>query len=337
MVQDKREHFKKMLSQYDVNYESGQLMQVLIEESKTAFIKIVTELFKEHIVIRENHKRSFLIALRKGNTHIIRHIFFYFRHQMRSIFIDPRILGDSNIISRVQQEVFCLLTKDILGHKCRRVCQDCRGMEIVNLSTRQRVLGKKTEEVFKIGLACLDINQQDDEGNSLLIYAQQAQCLQAIRHILEVDNLDVNHMNKAGRSALDFVPIPELKKQDPVDPRFQPVVNLITSAPFSSLDSSTTSIDLKIMLLFLRRQKNHKDVDFNFTSYPLLERALGKNKLDLARFLLTECNYKVTAEELVNARRLLEEGKSHGEVRRGLLEMLGRLAAEEGVRRSCGL
>ena len=181
-----------------------------------------------------------------------------------------------------------------------------------------------------IGLDCIDVNHQDEDGDTLLMQATRVNCLVAIKAILQVGGLDVNLMNKAGQSALDFVNIPRLKEQDSLNPYFKPVMNSLTMKPLSTVTDKSLSIDLRMMLLFHERQQQHKDIDFNFTKKPLLVRALEQDKLDLVRFLLTDCCYKVTTGEMEVARRLLGEGRGHLDVRGGLKDILNRIGQQEG-------
>ena len=181
-----------------------------------------------------------------------------------------------------------------------------------------------------IGLGCIDVNHQDEDGDTLLMQATRVNCLVAIKAILQVGGLDVNLMNKAGQSALDFVNIPRLKEQDSLNPYFKPVMNSLTMKPLSTVTDKSLSIDLRMMLLFHERQQQHKDIDFNFTKKPLLVRALEQDKLDLVRFLLTDCCYKVTTGEMEVARRLLGEGRGHMDIRRGLEDILNRIGQQEG-------
>ena len=335
-LKNKMEHFVKLLDYFDINYKEGALLSTLISQGNTKFIVAVINQFKHDIVIQDSLKRSLLMALRSGKTSIVRPLFHHFKHQIKNIFKYPNIFGSPDIIPKVKGEIFTLLFQDILKQRNLETCHHCKcSQDSVTVKTLV-VLSKDDEENFMVGLGCIDVNQQGEEGNTLLIQAVKVNCLVAVKAILQVGGLDVNHMNKAGQSALDFIDIPLLKEQDRVNPCFQPVMNSVTMKPLSTVADKTCSIDLRVMFLFQARQQHHKDIDFNFTEKPLLVRALEQDKLDLARFLLTDCNYKVTAGEMEVARRLLGEGRGHLDIRRGLQDMLDRLGKQEGVESTSG-
>ena len=183
---------------------------------------------------------------------------------------------------------------------------------------------------LQTGLGCIDVNMTDGEGDTLLMHAVRQESLWAVEFILATPSLHVNLMNLRGEAALDLVAIPRAREGDRLEAWLLPAASRATMGPLPSPHSPGLTTDLRLILLFLERNRLHKDVDFNFTKETMLVRALRVDKVDLARLLLTHCSYTVSGRELGAALRLLAEGP-HQEWRRGLAHLLARLAKVEGV------
>jgi len=323
-TQGKASHFQKILEYYDVNSQEGALLETLLTSANTKFVRLVLEQCGGGIDLQDGHRRMFLAALRGGHAELLgpagrgaaalaNSVFRLFRRQLASMFREPRILGSAAAVAAVQVQVFAHI----------RAIFDIYNQKKVPSSAEIR-------KDLETGLGCIDVNMADGQGDTLLMLAVRQQSLWAVEVILARPSLHVNMVNLRGEAALDLVAIPRAREGDRLEPWLLPAASRATMAPLPSPHAPGLTSDLRLILLFLERNRLHKDVDFNFTREMLLVRALRVDKLDLARLVLTHCSYTISGRELGAALRLVAEGP-HQEWRRGLAHLLARLAEEEGV------
>jgi len=182
--------FKKMLEFFDVNFKEGALLNFLIVSGEAKFIKILVKhciKTKEDIFIREQHRKSFLFALRAGRCNVVRPLFsnfLQFRKQMESIlhFAPLPILGTARRVDAVKQEVFSIL-KEMIQSPPRSFMPD----------------------LFRTGINCINVNARDDDGLTLLMLAVKAALPPAASLLLVLKSLDVNMTNIDDLSALDLL------------------------------------------------------------------------------------------------------------------------------------
>jgi len=180
--------FEKMLDFFDVNFKEGAVLNFLIVSGGAKFIKILVRYCmktKEEIVITEQHRKSFLFALRTGRCNVVQPLFvnfFQFRKQLESILhIAPLpILGTARRVDAVKQEVFSLLKEMIQSRSFK-------------------------PDIFRTGISCINVNARDDDGFTLLMLAVEARLPPAACLLLVQKSLDVNMTNNDDLSALDLL------------------------------------------------------------------------------------------------------------------------------------
>ena len=102
----------------------------------------------------EQNRRSFLHALESGRFCIVQPLFSYFPRtfgkQVENILSDPLpILGTAARVKAVKKEIFLMLK------------------EMIVLESLSSQPFKDHVHTFEIGLNCIDVNAQDDDGNTL--------------------------------------------------------------------------------------------------------------------------------------------------------------------------
>merc|ERR1719234_1558455 len=144
-------------------------------------------------------------------------------------------------------------------------------------------------DIFTIGINCININEKDDNGYTLLMIAVKSALLPAVKLLLAKETLHVNRLSGKGLSALNL---------------------LFLDWAFLFGDPSTVWSDM--VNLFLEREavaNDIKDIDFGHIKVQLLVHALEENLLYLASSLLDSSTYHPSPSELATARDMLLVGK----------------------------
>ena len=245
----KMKKFKKMLQYFDLNFKEGALLSFLIISGEAKFISALgvhCSKDKSAISYTNLQKKSLLYAIGKGRGRVVQSLFSSFPTVFKS-----QLFENVRKIEAVKKEIFTAM-RNMIKSSCRS-CFD---------------------QICEVGIKCVNINQRDEYGFTLLMIAVDFACLPAVRFLLNQKTLDVNIFNHEGYRAMDLIPCHE---------------------------------EEKIVHLFLERQAVCKDVDFKNVELPLLTIVLGAQKFDhdLICSLLDNPSYTPSASELSNARDIL--------------------------------
>ena len=245
----KMKKFKKMLQYFDLNFQEGALLSFLIISGEAKFISalgVYCSKDKSAISFTNLQKKSLLYAIGKGRGRVVQSLFSSFPTIFKS-----QLFENVRKIEAVKKEIFTAMRNMIMSS-----CRSC------------------FDQICEVGIKCVNINQRDEYGFTLLMIAVDFACLPAVRFLLNQKTLDVNIFNHEGYRAIDLIPCHE---------------------------------EEKIVHLFLERQAVCKDVDFKNVELPFLTIALGAQKFDhdLICSLLDNPSYTPSASELSNARDIL--------------------------------
>jgi len=224
-----------------------------------------------------------------------------------------RLLLPWHGVKNMDMELFISLCREkgvkeeIINHELTETL--CSMMMVMNMYKSSRV----TFELFDQALMLLDINYQDEEGETILmkvlhnIFRCKLEYLgfKIVEKILKMEKLDLNVLSEDGKNALDFLPFRNYRESDKEKHRVKdflytsPVVNRISSKKGIPENIMTTlALDVQLIHQFKVRQDTFKDIDFNFVQQSLLSQAMKALRLDLVRFLIIDCNVKVLQSDL---------------------------------------
>ena len=263
--------FKKILDFIDANFQQGALLSFLIISGQVKFIQILFDhchRTMEELVITEQNKKSLLHALRSDRSNVVQPLFKNFMaiaHFLENILLPCPIasqfsLDSAEQVEAVKKEVFLALKEMIQsGHRSFK------------------------PDIFTIGINCINLNEKDDDGTTLLMTAVKSVFLPAVKLLLKQETLDVNKLSNRGFSALDFARGLSRGNQ----------TNLLSA----------------VANLFIEREAVFKDVNFGNVKVHLLVQALKENRLDLASSLLDCSTYHPSPTEWATARNMLRVGK----------------------------
>ena len=263
--------FKKILDFIDANFQQGALLSFLIISGQVKFIQILFDhchRTMEELVITEQNKKSLLHALRSDRSNVVQPLFKHFiaiAHFLENILLPCPIasqfsLDSAEQVEAVKKEVFLALKEMIQsGHRSFK------------------------PDIFTIGINCINLNEKDDDGTTLLMTAVKSVFLPAVKLLLKQETLDVNKLSNRGFSALDF------------------------ARGFSR--GNLTNLLSAVANLFIEREAVFKDVNFGNVKVHLLVQALKENRLDLASSLLDCSTYHPSPTEWATARNMLLVGK----------------------------
>ena len=263
--------FKKILHFCDANFQQGALLSFLIISGQVKFIQILFDhchRTMEELVITEQNKKSLLHALRSDRSNVVQPLFKNFMaiaHFLENILLPCPIasqfsLDSTEQVEAVRKEIFLAL-KEMIQSGCRSFKPD----------------------IFTIGINCININEKDDDGTTLLMTAVKSVFLPAVKLLLKQETLDVNKLSNRGFSALDFA-------------------RGLSRGNLTNLLSAVAN-------LFIEREAVFKDVNFGNVKVHLLVQALKENRLDLASSLLDCSTYHPSPTEWATARNMLRVGK----------------------------
>jgi len=263
--------FKKILHFCDANFQQGALLSFLIISGQVKFIQILFDhchRTMEELVITEQNKKSLLHALRSDRSNVVQPLFKNFMaiaHFLENILLPCPIasqfsLDSAEQVEAVRKEIFLAL-KEMIQSGCRSFKPD----------------------IFTIGINCININEKDDDGTTLLMTAVKSVFLPAVKLLLKQETLDVNKLSNRGFSALDFA-------------------RGLSRGNLTNLLSAVAN-------LFIEREAVFKDVNFGNVKVHLLVQALKENRLDLASSLLDCSTYHPSPTEWATARNMLRVGK----------------------------
>ena len=263
--------FKKILHFCDANFQQGALLSFLIISGQVKFIQILFDhchRTMEELVITEQNKKSLLHALRSDRSNVVQPLFKNFMaiaHFLENILLPCSIasqfsLDSAEQVEAVRKEIFLAL-KEMIQSGCRSFKPD----------------------IFTIGINCINLNEKDDDGTTLLMTAVKSVFLPAVKLLLKQETLDVNKLSNRGFSALDF------------------------ARGFSR--GNLTNLLSAVANLFIEREAVFKDVNFGNVKVHLLVQALKENRLDLASSLLDCSTYHPSPTEWATARNMLRVGK----------------------------
>jgi len=263
--------FKKILDFIDANFQQGALLSFLIISGQVKFIQILFDhchRTMEELVITEQNKKSLLHALRSDRSNVVQPLFKNFMaiaHFLENILLPCPIasqfsLDSAEQVEAVRKEIFLAL-KEMIQSGCRSFKPD----------------------IFTIGINCININEKDDDGTTLLMTAVKSVFLPAVKLLLKQETLDVNKLSNRGFSALDFA-------------------RGLSRGNLTNLLSAVAN-------LFIEREAVFKDVNFGNVKVHLLVQALKENRLDLASSLLDCSTYHPSPTEWATARNMLRVGK----------------------------
>jgi len=263
--------FKKMLDYFNVNFKEGALLSFLIIAGNVMFIELLAKYCLKkgkEVTITKQNRRSLLYALRTGRHFVVSPLFSCFPHtfgkQLESILNDPLpVLGTAARVEAVKKSIFAMLT--------------------LMIQSDSPSLPKPLKlDSFEIGINCIDVNETDHDGNTLLMMAVIESRPLYAKLLLAKESLKVNKVNYDGFSALDFLP-----------------------------NSPAISDQLVMVDHFLERQAAFNDVDFSNIDddMPILANTIQENKLDYADILLDCSSYHPSPLELATARDILTLGK----------------------------
>jgi len=265
--------FKKMLDHFSVNFKEGALLSFLIIAGEVMFIELLAKYCLKkgkEVTITKQNRRSLLYALRTGRPFVVNPLFSCFPHtfgkQLEDILIDPLpVLGTAERVATVKRRIFVMLRSMIEAGR-----GSCSLPQPLKLDT------------FEIGINCINVNEMDHNGNTLLMLAVIESRPLYAKLLLAKESLKVNLVNCNGLSALDFLPV-----------------------------SPTLSDQLIMVHNFLERQAAFNDVDFSNIDddVPLLLNTIHENRLDYAGVLLDCRSYHPSPSELTTARDILNLGK----------------------------
>ena len=263
--------FKKILDFIDANFQQGALLSFLIISGQVKFIQILFDhchRTMEELVITEQNKKSLLHALRSDRSNVVQPLFKNFMaiaHFLENILLPCPIasqfsLDSAEQVEAVRKEIFLAL-KEMIQSGCRSFKPD----------------------IFTIGINCINLNEKDDDGTTLLMTAVKSVFLPAVKLLLKQETLDVNKLSNRGFSALDFA-------------------RGLSRGNLTNLLSAVAN-------LFIEREAVFKDVNFGNVKVHLLVQALKENRLDLASSLLDCSTYHPSPTEWATARNMLRVGK----------------------------
>ena len=275
----KVEKFKKILGFFNVKFKQGALLSFLIISGEVKFIQILVDHCcrnkKGLIFITEQNKKSLIHALRSGRSNVVQPLFKNFiaiANLLQSALISCPIsteflLGSAEQVEAVRKEIFLVLKGMIQsGHRSFK------------------------PDIFKIGINCINLNEKDGNGYTLLMIAVKSAFLPAVKLLLAKETLHVNRLSDRGLSALNLLFIGlDFLLGDPSNV-WSDMVNLF-------LEREAVAKDVK------------KDVDFGHIKVQLLVHALEENLLYLASSLLDSSTYHSSPSEMATARDMLLVGK----------------------------
>ena len=169
----KMRKFKKMLQYFDLDFQEGALLSFLIISGEAKFISALgvhCSKDKSAISFTNLQKKSLLYAIGKGRGRVVQSLFSSFP----TIF-KYQLFENVRKIEAVKKEIFTAM-RNMIKSSCRS-CFD---------------------EIYEVGIKCVNINKRDEYGFTLLMIAVDFACLPAVRFLLKQKTLDVNIVNHEG-------------------------------------------------------------------------------------------------------------------------------------------
>ena len=291
--------FKRLLPYYNINYNNGELLNRVTKlAGENTILAAITIMEEEHdgpLQLTRDNLVAVATAAADGHTELI------------------RLLLPWHGVKNMDMELFISLCREkgvkeeIINHELTETL--CSMMMVMNMYKSSRV----TFELFDQALMLLDINYQDEEGETILMKVLHNifRCkleylgLKIVEKILKMEKLDLNVLSEDGKNVLDFLPFRNYRESDKEKHRVKdflytsPVVNRISSKKGIPENIMTTlALDVQLIHQFKVRQDTFKDIDFNFVQQSLLSQAMKALRLDLVRFLIIDCNVKVLQSDL---------------------------------------
>jgi len=297
VLKDNTTLFKRLLPYYDINYKNGELLNRVMKLAGESTILAVVAIMQE---VEEGDgsfefTRDNLVALATaaaaGHTELIRFLLRW--HGLKQKDIDMELFIALCREKGVKQE-------NINRELTQTICGICRLM-VVKFSNI-------TFELIEQALMILDINYQDQKGETILMkvltiidkFKIGHVGLRIVERLLKMEKLDLNLTSKNGKNALDFLRFHNYQEPDEEKDRakdflwLSPVVNCISSKKGIPENIMTTlPLDIQLLNQFQVRQHTFKDFDFNLVQHSLLSQAMKALRLDLVKFLIIDCNVKV--------------------------------------------
>jgi len=285
--------FKRLLAYYDINYKNGELLNRVMrfagDNTVLAVIAIIEAERDGPFELTRYNLISVATAAAAGHPELI------------------RLMLPWHGVKDMDMDLFISLCRE-KGVNEENINQEltetlCTMMVVNNMYKSS----KTTFELLERALMLLDINYQDQKGETILMKVLQmiGKCgyegLRIVENLLKMEKLDLNLVNKNGKNALDFLSFHNYREPDKDKDRVKdflhlsPVVNRISSKKGipENILSCFLSLDVQLLNQFKVRRDTFKDVDFNYVQHSLLSQAMKVHRLDLVRFLIIDCNVKV--------------------------------------------
>ena len=195
------------------------------------------------------------------------------------------------------------------------------------------------EQTFDRTLPHVDVNFQDYNGNTLLMKlikndklgepssrpdTQLSRKLLRIKSLTNIDQLEINLLNKDGESIIDLINLrnaSELNEEEKI-------ASELISIPFDTnirgiLDKNNedwqalASPDLKL-LSQLNKVRTMPIIDFNCSRSNLLIKAVNQGRVDIIIFLLYNTNFRASRTDIQTIKSMLEKRGDKNKHRRNL-------------------
>jgi len=313
--------FNRLLPFYSITYKCGELLNNALKYAGDGTTLAVKTILEEDVLkLYPNNLRALVAATAAGHTGLIRVLLPW-----------NKLLNMGKFLRLCREKG---VKDDIINQELYQAL--CYMMEEFKV---------KDLKAFNLGLKHLDINYQDQNGDTILMqvvknittsdFSFSSVGLKVLEKILKSDELDINLMNANGQSSLDFLHFDY--------PYYQTQETFLHLSPVMNRNSSnkvipdkiikTLPLDVQVLNKYKIRQDTFKDIDFNFVKNSLLIQAMNHCRLDLARFLIINCNVKILncdLEEWKEFVRCIEVPVDQWcEVRKMLTDILEKIVHED--------
>ena len=302
-----RERYKfKLILQFTRKncFSNHNLINKILYTGRRFYINELFKHFQENmtnnIITQEFNTQAITVALSNGIISIAKPLF--------------RIFEDKFIDSLETAKELGLHPKNLSGRKIMKYIQD-------DLSS-----GGIREQTFDRTLPHVDINFQDQNGNTLLMKLikndklgepssrpdQLSRKLTRIKSLTNIDQLKINLLNKEGESIIDFINLRDASELN----EKEKIASELILIPFDTnirgiLDKNDedwqalASPDLNLLRHF-NRVKTMPIVDFNCSRSNLIIKAVDKARVDIIMFLLYNTNFRVSGTDILTIKSMLE-------------------------------
>ena len=271
----------------------------------------INELFKhfqnnmtDNIKTKEFNTQAITVALSNGVISIANPLF--------------RIFEDKFIDSLECAKKLGLHPRNLSGRKIMKYIQDDLTSSDIQDQTFDRILPH------------VDVNFQDYNGNTLLMKlikndklgepssrpdTHLSKKLFRIKSLTNVDQLELNLLNKDGESIIDLINlrnVSELNEEEKIASELILIpfnINIRGILDKNNEDwQALTSPDLNL-LTQLNKMRTTPVIDFNCSRFNLLIRAVNQGRIDIIIFLLYNTNFRASRTDIGTLKGMLENGE----------------------------